>query len=186
MAEEDIISTLPDAILCHILSFLETKHAVATTILSTRWKHLWLSVPVLYFNTTVTNQNAYINFNDFVYSVLLSRDPSFPIKTFYFDFTYQDDQILYPRSSMDTIIKWVKFVTQRGVEYIDLRVVLDQTMSCIDLPITILTCSTLVVLKLTGFYVEETVLFLLLLFHLLKPFTWTIFGSLNFEILSCS
>jgi hypothetical protein len=155
MAEEDIISTLPDAILCHILSFLETKHAITTTILSKRWKNLFLSVPVLHFHTTVTNQNAYLRFNDFVYSVLLSRDPAFPIKTFYLDFTYYDHQILNPHYPMDTITKWIKFVAQRGLQYLDLCVELDPEGYTI-LPITILSCSTLVVLKLIGFTVEET------------------------------
>jgi hypothetical protein len=153
--EEDIISTLPDAILCHILSFLETKHAIATTILSKRWKNLFLSVPVLHFHITVTNQNAYLRFNDFVYSVLLSRDPALPIKTFYLDFTYYDHQILNPHYPMDTITKWIKFVAQRGLQYLDLCVELD-TEDYPILPITILSCSTLVVLKLIGFIVEET------------------------------
>ncbi|GAU25872.1 hypothetical protein TSUD_164130 [Trifolium subterraneum] len=150
--EEDIISTLPDAIICHILSFLETKHAVATSVLSKRWKNLWLSVPVLYFDTTVTNQNEYIRFNDFVYSVLLSRDPALPINTFFLDFTFHDHQILSPHSPMDTITKWIKFVAQHGVQDIDLCVT---TVAFPELPITILTCSTLVVLKLHCFSLEE-------------------------------
>ncbi|XP_024640659.1 F-box/FBD/LRR-repeat protein At2g04230 isoform X2 [Medicago truncatula] len=49
--EEDIISTLPDAILCHILSFLETNYADATSVLSKRWNHLWRSVHTLRFIT---------------------------------------------------------------------------------------------------------------------------------------
>ena len=35
--------------LCHILSFLPTKYAVGTSILSTKWKTLWTSVPSLDF-----------------------------------------------------------------------------------------------------------------------------------------
>ncbi|KAL6221412.1 hypothetical protein ACLB2K_009163 [Fragaria x ananassa] len=44
---EDKISQLPDAVLSHMLSFLPTKHAVRTSILSTRWKNIWASVPTL-------------------------------------------------------------------------------------------------------------------------------------------
>ncbi|PNX81420.1 F-box/LRR-repeat protein, partial [Trifolium pratense] len=153
MAEEDIISTLPDAIICHILSFLETKHAVTTSILSKRWKNLYLSVPVLYFDTTVTNQNEYIRFNDFVYSVLLSRDPALPINTFFLYFTYDNHQILSPHCPMDTITRWLKFVAQRGLQYLHLYV---GTVAFPELPISILTCSTLVVLNLECFSVEET------------------------------
>ncbi|RXH84107.1 hypothetical protein DVH24_027006 [Malus domestica] len=45
-----MIRALPDTILCHILSFLETLHAVRTTVLSTRWNNIWTSVPNLDFN----------------------------------------------------------------------------------------------------------------------------------------
>ncbi|PIA46090.1 hypothetical protein AQUCO_01600392v1 [Aquilegia coerulea] len=41
---EDIISNLPDSILHYILSFLPTKYAVGTSILSQRWKFLWTSI----------------------------------------------------------------------------------------------------------------------------------------------
>jgi hypothetical protein len=154
--EEDIISTLPDAILCHILSFLKTKQSVTTTILSKRWKNLYLSVPVLHFKTTVTDQTTYVRFINFVYSVLLSRDPALPIKTFYLDFTFHEHEILSPHSPVEIITKWVKFVTQRGVEYIDLYAELEPGGGFTELPITIFNCSTLVVLKLLSVSMEDT------------------------------
>ncbi|CAL1395832.1 unnamed protein product [Linum trigynum] len=43
----DRLSSLPGEILSHILSFLETKYAVSTSILSQRWKYLWTRVSIL-------------------------------------------------------------------------------------------------------------------------------------------
>ncbi|XP_038688809.1 putative FBD-associated F-box protein At5g56700 [Tripterygium wilfordii] len=43
------ISKLPDAILQRILSFLPTKDAVKTSVLSRRWEYLWTSIPNLEF-----------------------------------------------------------------------------------------------------------------------------------------
>ncbi|MED6194960.1 hypothetical protein PIB30_033485 [Stylosanthes scabra] len=46
----DVISTLPDEILCHILSFLPTRTSMATSVLSCRWCYLWRTVQVLDLN----------------------------------------------------------------------------------------------------------------------------------------
>jgi hypothetical protein len=148
----DIISTLGDEILCHILSFLQTKQSVATTILSKRWNHLYLSVPNLYFLNTITDQDSNFNFNDFVSSVLLSRDVTFPIKSFHLDVTYEHSLRLYIHNPANRITKWINFVLQRGVEDIQLRV---EHRGLSKLPVRILNCRTLVVLKLSGFQMDE-------------------------------
>lgn len=47
----DRISKLPDHVLHHILSFLPLKEAGRTSILSHRWRHVWLSMQGLKFYT---------------------------------------------------------------------------------------------------------------------------------------
>ncbi|KAK2408203.1 FBD-associated F-box protein [Trifolium repens] len=149
--EKDIISTLPDSILCHILSFLETIHAVTTSILSKRWKYLWLSVPVLDFDVQPTDLTTFLFFNASVYSVLLSRNPSLPIKKFKLALLYDGaEDINLPTL---TFTKWINFVIQRGgLEHLDLFVHLPNVPK---LPNTIFTCKTLVSLHLLFFYLDS-------------------------------
>ncbi|CAA0357175.1 unnamed protein product [Arabidopsis thaliana] len=48
---EDRISDLPDALLLHILSSLPTENAIATSVLSRRWRSLWTMLPKLKFDS---------------------------------------------------------------------------------------------------------------------------------------
>ncbi|KAL1210855.1 putative F-box/LRR-repeat protein [Cardamine amara subsp. amara] len=43
----DFINSMPDEILHHILSFVPTKLAVRTCVLSKRWRHVWCGTPSL-------------------------------------------------------------------------------------------------------------------------------------------
>lgn len=67
MENSDIISTLPDHIVSHILSFLPTKFAISTTILSKRWASPYKSLTSLNFNDEyVDNKDAFLRFRCFV------------------------------------------------------------------------------------------------------------------------
>ncbi|XP_052621149.1 F-box/LRR-repeat protein At4g14096-like [Lactuca sativa] len=75
----DYISNLPDCILHHILSFMHTQEVVKTSILSTRWKNLWTSIPNIYFDDDLLCPEV-TSFKNFVEGVLRSRDSSDIIK----------------------------------------------------------------------------------------------------------
>ncbi|CAO2042974.1 unnamed protein product [Urochloa humidicola] len=45
----DRLSALSDDLLCHVLSFLPSRQAVQTAVLSERWMDLWHSVPAISF-----------------------------------------------------------------------------------------------------------------------------------------
>ncbi|KAK4486197.1 hypothetical protein RD792_008866 [Penstemon davidsonii] len=77
----DRISNLPDSILGHILSYVPTKNAVATSILSTRWRNLFpFGVPpinidlddtlLLHPKKNESNSNSSTSFVDFVDKLL--------------------------------------------------------------------------------------------------------------------
>ncbi|CAI9776975.1 unnamed protein product [Fraxinus pennsylvanica] len=61
-ADPDRISSLPDNVLRRILSFLDTKYAVATSVLSTRWKDLCISLPNIVLDDSLTFKKRKKNF----------------------------------------------------------------------------------------------------------------------------
>lgn len=44
---KDFISSLPDGVLHHIISFVPTELAIQTCVLSKRWRHIWREVPYI-------------------------------------------------------------------------------------------------------------------------------------------
>jgi hypothetical protein len=69
----DMISALPDVLLQHVLGFLPAQDAVRTSVLGTRWRHLWRSMHRL--RVTVKPLWSAEKQHMFVNRVLLLRDP---------------------------------------------------------------------------------------------------------------
>ncbi|AES97668.2 putative F-box domain, FBD domain, leucine-rich repeat domain, L domain-containing protein [Medicago truncatula] len=144
-ATVDMISNLPDELLCHILSFLPTKLAFTTTLLSKRWAPLCYSLTALRFDDdTVKNVDSFNRFCGFVDKLMLFPSATNqPIKTFHLKlsrFYKVDHQSFYA---------WVEAIKLRRVE--ELHLLLDNVTLK---NLTIFTSRTLVVVKLASLKVE--------------------------------
>ncbi|KAK6946938.1 FBD domain [Dillenia turbinata] len=144
----DRFSNLPVQIILHILSLLPTKFAVSTSVLSTKFKSLWLDLTNfdfddnLLFNPAVKRQISYpVTFQNFVESVL-TRSSSPTIHKF----------ALRCKSSVEDLFivnDWIKNVINRKVQEIVLSI---EPRSCggddVEIPKPLFVSRTLVVLKL--------------------------------------
>ncbi|XP_062144531.1 F-box/FBD/LRR-repeat protein At5g56420-like isoform X1 [Alnus glutinosa] len=134
------LGDLPEEILRHILSFLPTKDAVRTSLLSKRWEYLWASIPNLDFGRSFpAKRNLLMNF---VERVLCLRD-SYAIK----QFTLSCD-VLHDASRVN---RWISAVVRHNVQ--ELYIKLDNFKGKFSLPYCLFTCKTLISLHLRMSYI---------------------------------
>ncbi|XP_024631343.1 putative FBD-associated F-box protein At5g56820 [Medicago truncatula] len=141
----DRLGSLPDDILTRILSSVPTKQAVATSILSKRWIHLWRYVPVLDFTeTNMEDLESVRRFKEFVSSFLLLRKAAgnHSINTFILGIQRYSSPIHAPG---DNYLDMMRRTTYHNT-------LIRKLTLAPSLPISILTCTTLVVLKLRWFW----------------------------------
>ncbi|CAI8585565.1 unnamed protein product [Vicia faba] len=126
---EDRLSEFHDSILCHILSFLPTKHAATTSILSKRWKSLWLFVLTLDFDCKSFKDMAAFDYS--VHKFMLLRNIGLPILSFRFNCTHY-----FCVGNKSDVTLFVSYLTNRGIENLNIK-------NNIILPPSILSCKTL-------------------------------------------
>ncbi|KAL6283332.1 hypothetical protein ACE6H2_014261 [Prunus campanulata] len=136
--DKDRISELPDALVCHLLSFLPTTCAVRTTVLSKRWNNVWTCVTNLNFNDErdfwCHHGCDYDRFEMFVDRVLSLTGPS-DIKERHFA----------------RLEGWICTAVRRNVVELDLELYAgNEKEDTFVLPISVFSCKTLQVLKLCG------------------------------------
>ncbi|KAL0843470.1 hypothetical protein Bca101_016715 [Brassica carinata] len=148
--EEDRISFLPDHLLCQILSDVPTKTAVVTSVVSTRWRTIWLSTPVLNLHTddfpNFTALASFISrFLDFskdssclhkLKLALRSERPIQELWKFALKCAYLDPSYL--------ITQWIN----NAVKLQHLDIIFSYPWNAEMMPLSIYTCVTLVSLKL--------------------------------------
>ncbi|GJS95860.1 reverse transcriptase domain-containing protein [Tanacetum coccineum] len=84
VASEDRISSLPDELIHKILSFVDTKYAVQTSMLSSRWKLIWKAMPCLDFASYKFCPLP--KFSKFVTNVLSHRNHQIDVSSVKLDF----------------------------------------------------------------------------------------------------
>ncbi|KAI9154319.1 hypothetical protein LWI28_024368 [Acer negundo] len=143
LGEEDIISRLSDDVLIHILLRLQTKDAVRTCVLSSRWRNLWTLIYNFYFDDGEDDpfgrDPSFEKFVDGVLSVCQSKD----VHNFYLDCTMiSDDEISH-------VVPWISFAVEHKVRNLNLKVDIDRVgVWLVRLPQSLLTCSSLVELTM--------------------------------------
>ncbi|KAJ8435924.1 LOW QUALITY PROTEIN: hypothetical protein Cgig2_013271 [Carnegiea gigantea] len=141
------ISRLPDHILCHILSFLQ----INLHVLSTRWKHLWTSIPVVdidarqhgefyrILNINV-NRGSEVTFQSFVSRVLLLNGTPH----------IQKLRLIYDCcNNTGTIRTWFKVAITHNIQELELDLFSSVRREFGKLPRKLFTSNSLVVLKLS-------------------------------------
>lgn len=140
LLNEDRISNLPDPILTHILSCLPTKSAVQTTILSKRWKPLFMSLPNLDFHDKKRyndNSGQNMSFMNFVDKILMLRDPNLEIERFSLRCVGNYD--------LNRVNEWIRIAVRHNVKEIELSFMFKELYQLIaDMYI----CSSVEVLRL--------------------------------------
>lgn len=138
----DLISNLPDEVLSHILSFLPTKHAASTSVLSKRWRDLIALVPLLEIDESEflrpERDGITERFMDFVDRVLALQGDS-RIERFLLDCKTGIDT--------DRVNRWVRNVLRRGVSVISLCTEFGDEY---QLPPEVFVSKTLVSLEVKG------------------------------------
>ncbi|KAF9590668.1 hypothetical protein IFM89_036160 [Coptis chinensis] len=143
---EDRLSFLPESILHHILSFLPTKCAIGISILATRWRYYWTSVPILDFSddllrsTTRSYMDPFLKdkFMSFVYRVLLLHDSDIHRFCLTCSHTYH----------VSHFNAWVSAVLKRKVK--ELVIKLPSGLHSIGLHNYLFRCGSLAILHIKG------------------------------------
>jgi hypothetical protein len=133
------LSNLPEGVLLHILSFLPTKDAVRTSVLSKRWDYRWVSIANLDFEQS--SRDKRILLMNFVERALCLRGSS-DIK----QFTLSCDVCDAYR-----VNTWISTAIRHNVQ--ELHIKLDDFDGELSLPYCLFTCKTLTNLHLDIPYV---------------------------------
>ncbi|CAN0841446.1 F-box/LRR-repeat protein At4g14096 [Linum grandiflorum] len=111
----DRISNLPDSIIHHILSFLDTDSAVQTCLLSKQWESTWKHVHSLNLNLKF---DEYSRYEMFVDKVLSLRHPFHVSKVLWHRSVYSD---AHDGCEFSLLRRLVQYAVSHGAQHFDVR-----------------------------------------------------------------
>ena len=153
--EEDRLSSLPDGIMCKILSRLPFKSAVRCSILSRRWTLLYTMLPRLSFSPyeilgeSCERTDAQVKLENIIFRLLLSY--SGDLQAFHLD----AGSVAFLNFTPDNVSSWVRFAAKHNVQEIYLNEYCDSyneiTGNKATLPAALFSCTTLATLSLRSY-----------------------------------
>lgn len=148
----DRISDLPDPLICHILSFLTSKESAVTSVLSTRWRYLFTSIPDIHLNfdhslPPINNRDfsryrLFSSFLSFSHRLLVSRNGA-PIRKCKLSVWEVNEKCLLALSSLISAILACK------VQQLEIYVRCWNKVTEVFPSLGIFMCKSLVVLQVT-------------------------------------
>ncbi|KAJ3684872.1 hypothetical protein LUZ61_014036 [Rhynchospora tenuis] len=138
--EPDFISALPNELLSSILSFIPVKDAARTSVLSSRWRHLWKEAPLRLDDASIEPNNLEWSCKAVSKIILDSHGPIDTLRLSRFT-----KSNLYP--ALGRIVESV--TTQRGLRELTLLADVDFENHYV-LPWSLLCCNSLRQLSLRG------------------------------------
>ncbi|MED6173960.1 hypothetical protein PIB30_064581 [Stylosanthes scabra] len=147
---EDRISALPNPVLCHILSFVPTKTAVRTTVLSPGWRHLWKNLNTLDFSDDShelfdETGESFKRFANFVNNVLDKRNEPHDIHVLRLSCGHSN----FDPVNASSISAWVRATIGPNLKEFTLTLFANDALGFV-MPHSLLSCTKLVTLSLSG------------------------------------
>lgn len=147
----DLLSMLPDELLCSILSEMPIKEAVRSCILSKRWRYLHTQLPKLIIAPDLFMVKQYPDplsirkVEDVISHILLSH--SSDVETF--DLSTYSKSFLW-RFQSENVWKWIQLVASKKIQCLSLRNFPQERI----LPPTLFCCNTLTRLELSNYIIS--------------------------------
>ncbi|KAF3550107.1 hypothetical protein DY000_02002597 [Brassica cretica] len=136
----DRISELPDSLRSQILLLLKTKDSIKTSVLSTRWRDIWLHVPGLDLRVDDLPPYGQV-FPSFIYKYIKFNHKS-RLQKFKIKYHVCNDY-------RDQFLEWIGPSVERGIQHLDVETDIGPCM-----PQNIYKSNTLVSLKLVAVGLE--------------------------------